>query len=196
MVPMVVEKTSNSERVFDIFSQLLRDRIIVISTDINDQMAASVTAQLLFLEAQDPTKDIHMYINSPGGSVLSGLAIVDCMSMISNDIFSYTMGQSASMGSIIASSATKGKRFMLPNARHLLHCVSSGNQGTAVDMKIAMAETLRLNTLLTNIYVKNTGQTFEKLEHDMSRDFFLSAEEAIAYGLADEIVTKRQLKSI
>jgi ATP-dependent Clp protease, protease subunit len=118
MVPMVVEKTSNSERVFDIFSQLLRDRIIVISTDINDQMAASVTAQLLFLEAQDPTKDIHMYINSPGGSVLSGLAIVDCMSMISNDIFSYTMGQSASMGSIIASSATKGKRFMLPNARH------------------------------------------------------------------------------
>lgn len=194
MVPMVVETTSKGERAYDIYSRLLRDRVIVIYSDVNDQMAASITAQLLFLEAEDPTKDINLYINSPGGSVLSGLQIVDCMNMISNDIVSYTMGQAASMGSIIASSATKGKRFMLPNARHLLHCVSSGNQGTAIDMKIAMAETLRLNTVLTNIYVKNTGQTFEKLEQDMSRDFFLSAEEAIAYGLADEIVTKRQLK--
>lgn len=194
MVPMVVETTSKGERAYDIYSRLLRDRVIVIYSDVNDQMAASITAQLLFLEAEDPTKDINLYINSPGGSVLSGLQIVDCMNMISNDIVSYTMGQAASMGSIIASSATKGKRFMLPNARHLLHCVSSGNQGTAIDMKIAMAETLRLNTVLTNIYVKNTGQTFEKLEQDMSRDFFLSAEEAITYGLADEIVSKRQLK--
>ena len=191
MVPMVVEKTSSSERAYDVFSLILKERGIFIYGEINDALCSSVVAQLLYLEAQDPTKDINLYINSQGGSVLSGLTVVNCLKILKAPVASFVLGQAASMGSIIASAATKGKRYMLPYSRAMLHQVSSGSQGTYLDMKIALAETERLNELLTNMYVDFTGQPYEKLKEDMSRDFFLTPEEAVAYGLADHVMTER-----
>jgi ATP-dependent Clp protease protease subunit len=188
---MVVEQTSKGERSYDIYSRLLKDRVIMLHTDVNEQSASVIVAQLLFLEAENPDKDINFYINSPGGSVIAGLSILDTMNFIKSDISTIVMGQAASMGSLLASSGTKGKRFMLPSARHMIHQVSSGTRGTAIDMKIALEETLALNKYLTEIYVKNTGQTFDKLEHDMSRDKFMSATESVEYGLADRIITNR-----
>lgn len=188
---MVLEQTSKGERSYDIYSRLLRDRIIMLHTDVNEQSASVIVAQLLFLEAENPDKDINFYINSPGGSVIAGLSILDTMNFIKCDISTIVMGQGASMGSLLASSGTKGKRFMLPSARHMIHQVSSGTRGTAIDMKIALEETLALNKYLTEIYVKNTGQTFERLEQDMSRDKFMSAQESVAYGLADKVITDR-----
>ena len=191
LIPMVVEQTSKGERSYDIYSRLLKDRVIMLHTDVNEQSASVIVAQLLFLEAENPDKDINFYINSPGGSVIAGLSILDTMNFIKSDISTIVMGQAASMGSLLASSGTKGKRFMLPSARHMIHQVSSGTRGTAIDMKIALEETLALNKYLTEIYVKNTGQTFDKLEHDMSRDKFMSATESVEYGLADRIITNR-----
>lgn len=191
LIPMVVEQTSKGERSYDIYSRLLKDRVIMLHTDVNEQSASVIVAQLLFLEAENPDKDINFYINSPGGSVIAGLSILDTMNFIKCDVSTIVMGQAASMGSLLASSGTKGKRFMLPSARHMIHQVSSGTRGTAIDMKIALEETLSLNRYLTEIYVKNTGQTYEKLEQDMSRDKFMSAEEAVAYGLADQVISKR-----
>jgi ATP-dependent Clp protease protease subunit len=188
---MVLEQTSKGERSYDIYSRLLRDRIIMLHTDVNEQSASVIVAQLLFLEAENPDKDINFYINSPGGSVIAGLSILDTMNFIKCPVSTIVMGQAASMGSLLASSGTKGKRFMLPSARHMIHQVSSGTRGTAIDMKIALEETLALNKYLTEIYVKNTGQTFDKLEHDMSRDKFMSATESVQYGLADKIITNR-----
>lgn len=194
LIPNVLERTGNSERSYDLFSRMLKDRIIFVKGEVNDDMASIVSSSLLFLRAEDPKKDIQMYINSPGGSVIAGLEIVDCMNYVAGNgdlsISTTVMGQAASMGSIIASSGTVGKRYILPNARHLMHCVSSGTQGTAIDMKIAMAETERLNELLLNIYVTNTGHSYDKILADMSRDFFLSATQSVEYGLADSVLLK------
>lgn len=163
----------------------------MLTEDVNEHTASIIVAQMLFLESESPEKDILFYINSPGGSVIAGLAILDTMDFIKCDVSTVVMGQAASMGSLLASSGTKGKRFILPNARHMIHQVSSGSKGTAIDMRIQLEETLKLNTLLTEIYVKNTGKTFAELENDMSRDKFMSATESVAYGLVDEIITSR-----
>jgi ATP-dependent Clp protease protease subunit len=189
---MVVEQTSKGERSYDIYSRLLRDRVIMLHTDVNEQSASVIVAQLLFLEAENPDKDINFYINSPGGSVIAGLSILDTMNFIKCDVSTIVMGQAASMGSLLASAGARGKRFMLPSARHMIHQVSSGTRGTAIDMKIALEETLALNRYLTEIYVRNTGQTFERLEQDMSRDKYMSAQDSIDYGLADKIITTRE----
>jgi ATP-dependent Clp protease, protease subunit len=191
LVPIVLEQTSKGERSYDIYSRLMKDRIVILDTDVNSHSASLIVAQLLFLEADDPDADILFYINSPGGSVTAGLSILDTMNFIKPDVSTIVLGQACSMGSLLASSGTKGKRLMLPNSRHMIHQVSSGTEGTAIDMKIALEETLRLNKALTEIYVGNTGKSYEELEKDMSRDFFMTPSESIAYGLADEIVTKR-----
>ena len=191
LVPIVLEQTSKGERSYDIYSRLLRDRVILLEGEVHDQMANLIVAQMLYLESEDPSADISMYINSPGGSVTAGLAILDTMQFIKPDIQTIIMGHACSMGSLLASSGTKGKRFMLPRSRHMIHQVSSGTRGTAIDMKIALEETLRLNKTLTEIYVENTGKTYEQLEKDMSRDYYMDANESVAYGLADKILTSR-----
>lgn len=191
LVPIVIEHTSKGERSYDIYSRLLKDRVILLEGEVHDQMANLIVAQLLFLESEDPDKDIYLYINSPGGSVTAGLAILDTMQFIKPDIQTIIMGHACSMGSLLASSGTKGKRFMLPRSRHMIHQVSSGTRGTAIDMKIALEETLRLNKTLTEIYVENTGKTYEQLEKDMSRDCYMDATESVAYGLADKILASR-----
>lgn len=191
LVPMVLERTSAGERSYDLYSRLLKDRIVMLDTDVNEHSASLVVAQLLFLEADDPEKDVLFYINSPGGAVTAGLAILDTMQFIKPDISTIVMGHACSMGSLLASSGTKGKRFMLPRARHMIHQVSSGTRGTAIDMKIALEETLRLNKTLTEIYVENTGKPYEQLEKDMSRDFYMDAIESVAYGLADKVLVSR-----
>lgn len=188
---MVVEQTSKGERSYDIYSRLLRDRVVILHDEVNDQTASIVVAQLLFLESESD-KDIHFYINSPGGSVIAGLSILDTMRFIKCDVSTIVMGQAASMGSLLASSGTKGKRLILPSARHMIHQVSSGTRGTAIDMKIALEETLKLNQYLTEIYVQNTGKTYKQLEKDMSRDKFMSAQESVDYGLVDQIITHRE----
>jgi len=191
LVPMVLENTSRGERSYDIYSRLLRDRIIMLDGEVNSHSASLIVAQLLFLESENPDKDISFYINSPGGSVTDGLSILDTMNFIRPDISTIVVGQAASMGSLLASSGTPGKRLILPYARHMIHQVSSGTRGTAIDMKIALEETLKLNTMLTEIYVKNTGKDYQQLEKDMSRDCFMSAEQSVAYGLADQVIHKR-----
>lgn len=191
LVPIVLEQTAKGERSYDIYSRLLRDRVILLEGEVHDQMANLIVAQLLYLESENPDADISMYINSPGGSVTAGLAILDTMQFIKPDIQTIIMGHACSMGSLLASSGTKGKRFMLPRSRHMIHQVSSGTRGTAIDMKIALEETLRLNRTLTEIYVENTGKSYEQLEKDMSRDYYMDANESVAYGLADKILTSR-----
>ena len=190
LIPMVVEQTSKGERSYDIYSRLLKDRIIMLHDDVNEHSASVIVAQLLFLESESD-KDIHFYINSPGGSVIAGLSILDTMRFVKCDVSTIVMGQAASMGSLLASSGTPGKRLILPSARHMIHQVSSGTRGTAIDMKIALEETLKLNEYLTNIYVENTGKTYQQLELDMSRDKFMSAQESVDYGLADKIISRR-----
>jgi ATP-dependent Clp protease protease subunit len=195
LVPIVIEQTAKGERSYDIYSRLMRDRVILLEGEVHDQMANLIVAQLLFLESEG-SQDIYMYINSPGGSVTAGLAILDTMKFIKPDVHTIVMGHACSMGSLLASSGTKGKRAILPNARHMIHQVSSGTRGTAIDMKIALTETLRLNKTLTEIYVDNTGKTYEQLEKDMSRDFYMDAHECIEYGLVDKILTKREIPNI
>lgn len=190
-IPTVIEKTSHGERAYDLYSRLLKDRIVMLNGPVNDQSANIVVAQMLFLESENSDQDINLYINSPGGSVTAGLAILDTMSFIKPDISTVAMGCVASMGSLIASSGTKGKRIMLPHCTHMIHQVSSGAKGTAMDMEISIKETLRLNNLLTNLYVKNTGKSFEQLKQDMSRDFYMDANQSIDYGLADKILFNR-----
>ena len=190
LVPMVLEQTSKGERAYDIYSRMLRDRVILLEGEVHDQMANLVVAQLLYLESEGD-KDISIYINSPGGSVTAGLAILDTLQFIKPDVQTIVIGHACSMGSLIASSGTKGKRYILPRARHMIHQVSSGTRGTAIDMKIALEETLRLNKTLTEIYVENTGKTYEQLEKDMSRDFYMNAQECVEYGLVDKILTSR-----
>ena len=191
LVPMVIEKSSQGERAMDILSRLLRDRIIILNDEVNQYTAGLIVAQMLYLESENPDRDILFYVNSPGGSVTDGLAILDTMQFIKCDVSTVVMGSACSMGSLLASSGTPGKRLMLPHARHMIHQVSSGSRGTALDMKIQLEETLRLNKMLTEIYVKNTGKTYEQLFETMKFDTFLSADEAVANGLADQVIYKR-----
>ena len=190
LIPMVVEQEAHGERSYDLYSRLMKDRIIMLDTDVNEHSASIIVAQLLFLQSQG-NDDINFFINSPGGNVVAGLSILDTMNFIKPDVSTIVIGQACSMGSLLASSGAKGKRKMLPSARHMIHQVSSGSQGTAIDMKIQLEETLRLNKLLTEIYVSNTGKTYDELEKDMSRDFFMTPTQSIEYGLVDEIIKSR-----
>ena len=192
-VPTVLEKTSNGERAYDIYSRLLRDRIVMLDTDVNEHSASLLVAQLLFLESEDPDKDILFYINSPGGSVTAGMAIYDTMQFIKPDVSTIVMGQACSMGSLLSTAGAAGKRLMLPHARHMIHQPSGGARGQATDIQIQAQEILKMKEYLTQIYVdhNSAGKTFEQFSADMERDNFMSAKEALAYGLVDEIITKR-----
>jgi ATP-dependent Clp protease protease subunit len=192
LVPIVLEQTSKGERSYDIYSRMLRDRVILLEGEVHDQMANLVVAQLLYLESEGE-KDISVYINSPGGSVTAGMAIYDCMQFIKPDVMTIVMGQACSMGSLLAQAGAKGKRYMLPNARHMIHQPSGGARGQATDMLIQVEEILEMKRNLTNIYVKHNsaGKTFEDLTRDMERDNFMSADQAVKYGLADSVITKR-----
>lgn len=193
LVPIVIEQSSRGERSYDIYSRLLRDRVILLEGEISDQMANLIVAQLLFLESEDPDKDINLYINSPGGSVTAGLAVLDTMQFINCDVSTIVMGQACSMGSLLAQAGAKGKRFILPNARHLIHQPSGGSKGQATDMLIQVNEILAMKKNLTNIYVRHNsaGKTFEELTADMERDNIMDANAAVDYGLADKVITKR-----
>lgn len=193
LVPIVLEQTSRGERSYDIYSRLLRDRVILLEGEVHDQMANLIVAQLLYLESENPDKDISLYINSPGGSVTAGMAIYDAMQFIQPDVSTIVMGQACSMGSLLAQAGAPGKRLMLPNARHMIHQPSGGARGQATDMEIQVKEILEMKKNLTGIYVKHNskGKTFEELVKDMERDFFMSAQQALDYGLADKILDKR-----
>ena len=192
MVPMVVEQTGSGERGYDIYSRLLKDRIILLGTPIDDEVANLIIAQLLFLQAEDPKKDIDLYINSPGGSVTAGLAIYDTMQILSCDVKTYCLGQCASMGAVLLAAGAAGKRYALPNSRIMIHQPWGGAQGTASDINIQAKEILRLRSMLNGILASHTGQTLKKITADTDRDFFMSAEEAVAYGLVDQVVGKRK----
>ena len=193
LVPMVLEQTSKGERSYDIYSRLLRDRVVLLEGEVHDQMANLIVAQLLYLESEDPERDISLYINSPGGSVTAGMAIYDTMQFIKPDVHTIVMGQACSMGSLLAQAGSPGKRYMLPNARHMIHQPSGGARGQATDMLIQVEEILSMKKNLTGIYVKHNsaGRTFEELTADMERDNFMSAQQAVDYGLADRIVQNR-----
>ena len=195
LIPMVLEQTSRGERSYDIYSRLLRDRVILLEGEVHDQMANLIVAQLLFLESEDPAKDIFMYINSPGGSVTAGMAIYDTMQFIRPDVQTIVMGQACSMGSLLAQAGAAGKRKMLPNARHMIHQPSGGARGMQSDIEITYKEITHLKKRLTEIYVQHNsaGKTYEDFERDMDRDKFMSAEEALSYGLIDQIITKREV---
>jgi ATP-dependent Clp protease protease subunit len=195
LVPVVLEQTSRGERSYDIYSRLLRDRVILLEGEVHDQMANLIVAQLLFLESEDPAKDIFMYINSPGGSVTAGMAIYDTMQFIRPDVQTIVMGQACSMGSLLAQAGAAGKRKMLPNARHMIHQPSGGARGMQSDIEISYKEITHLKKRLTEIYVQHNsaGKTYEDFERDMDRDKFMSAQEALSYGLIDQIITKREV---
>lgn len=190
MIPVVIEQTSRGERSYDIYSRLLKDRIIMLTGQVEDNMANSIIAQLLFLDAQDPTKDIYLYVNTPGGSVSAGLAIVDTMNFIKADVQTIVMGTAASMGTIIASSGTKGKRFMLPNAEYLIHQPMGGTGGGTqqTDMAIAAEHLLKTRIKLEKILADNSGKTVKQIHKDAERDYWMSAEETLAYGFIDQIM--------
>lgn len=188
LIPIVIEQTGRSERAYDIYSRLLKDRIIFIGTAIDDHVANTVIAQLLFLQTDDPDKDIHLYINSPGGIVSSGLAIYDTIQYVKSDIATYCIGQAASMGALLLSAGTKGKRFALPNARVMIHQPMGGFQGQATDIEIHAREILRIKESLNNILSYHTGQPLEKIRADTDRDFFMSGIEAKEYGIVDEVI--------
>lgn len=193
LVPMVIEQTGRGERSFDIYSRLLKERIIFLSEGVDDSMANIVIAQLLFLEAEDSEKDIYLYINSPGGVVTAGMAIFDTMQYIKANVSTICMGQAASMGALLLTAGHKGKRYALPNARIMIHQPLGGAQGQATDIQIQNQEIQRLKKVLNDILVKQTGQPLSKIEKDTDRDFFLSAEEAVKYGLIDEVITTADL---
>ena len=189
-IPYVVEQTGRGERSYDIYSRLLKDRIIMLSGEVNDQVASTIVAQLLFLEAQDPDKDIYFYINSPGGVITSGLSMFDTMNYIKPDIVTICMGQAASMGAFLLSSGTPGKRYALPNARIMIHQPSGGAQGQSTDIQIQAEEIQRLKDSLNEIMAKNCGKKAKQLEKDTERDNFMSSKEAVEYGLIDKVLTK------
>lgn len=188
LVPIVVEKSGHGERAYDIYSRLLKDRIIFIGTAIDDTVANLIIAQLLFLQNEDAAKDINVYINSPGGSVTAGLAIYDTMQFVKPDVCTYCLGQASSMGSLLLAAGKKGKRYALPYSRIMIHQPWGGAQGTASDISIQAKEILRMKEELTRILAKHSGQAFEKVMADCDRDFFMSAEEAKTYGLVDEVI--------
>jgi ATP-dependent Clp protease, protease subunit len=191
VVPMVIESSGRGERAYDIYSLLLKERIIFLGTPIDDQVANVIVAQLLFLNREDPEKTIHMYINSPGGQIYSGLAIYDTMKMISNPISTYAIGFSASFGTVILAAGTKGQRYALPHATIHMHQPLGGAQGQASDIEIHAKEILRLRARLNEILAESTGQTLEAIEHDTERDFFLDAKQAVEYGLVDEVLKNK-----
>lgn len=193
LVPMVIEKTGQGERAMDIYSRLLNERIIFLNGGVDDHSANLVVAQMLHLESADSEKDIHFYINSPGGVVTAGMSVYDTMQFIKPDVCTYVMGQACSMGSLLATAGAKGKRYMLPYARHMIHQPSGGARGQATDMEIQVKEILKIKKELTQIYVNHNsaGKTFDQFAADMERDFFMDAKEALAYGLIDKIVDKR-----
>ncbi len=192
LIPMVIEQTGRGERAYDIYSRLLKDNIIFIGTPIDDNVANVVIAQLLFLEAENPDKDISIYINSPGGTVSAGLAIYDTMQFIKPDISTICIGQAASMGAVLLAGGTKGKRFSLPNSRILIHQPMGGMQGQASDIQIHANEIARIKSLLNNILAGHTGKPVSQIEKDTDRDNIMSPEEAISYGLMDRIITKKE----
>lgn len=193
LIPMVVEQTERGfERAYDIYSRLLKDRIIFVGTPIDDNVANTIIAQLLFLEAEDPDKDINLYINNPGGVVTSGLAVYDTMQYIKPDISTICMGQATSMGAMLLAAGTKGKRFALPHSRIMIHQPLGGVQGQATDIDIQAREILRMRDKLNEIFVEHTGQSVEKIRKDTDRDFFMTAEQAKEYGIIDEVISKRK----
>jgi ATP-dependent Clp protease protease subunit len=193
LVPMVIEKTSTGERAFDIYSRLLNERIVFLNGPVDDTVSNSIVAQMLHLESADSDKDIAFYINSPGGVVTAGMAIYDTMQFIKPEVCTYVMGQACSMGSLLAQAGAAGKRYMLPNARHMIHQPSGGARGQATDMEIQVKEILAMKKSLTEIYVRHNskGRTYDQLIQDMERDKFMSAQEALEYGLVDHVVEKR-----
>ena len=193
LVPVVVEQTSRGERSYDIYSRLLNDRIIFLSDEVNDVTASLVVAQMLYLEAQDPDKDIFLYINSPGGSITSGLAIYDTMNYIKCDVSTICVGMAASMGAFLLSSGAKGKRFALPNAEVMIHQPLGGMQGQATDIKIHADRIIRIKAKLNKLLAEQTGKPLETIERDTERDNFMTADEACAYGLVDKVITKKEL---
>ena len=191
LIPIVVERDGRAERAYDIYSRLLKERIIFLGADINDDLANLVIAQMLFLESEDPDKDINLYINTPGGLVTAGLAIYDTMQYIKPDVSSICMGQASSMGAVLLAAGTKGKRYALPHSRILLHQPMGGFQGPATDVDIQAREILRLREELNNILVHHTGQSVEKIQKDTDRDFYMTGQQAKEYGIIDEVVTER-----
>jgi len=192
LVPMVVEQTSRGERAFDIYSRLLKDNIIFLGTPIDDQIANLIVAHLLFLEAEDPEKDINIYINSPGGSITAGMAVYDTMQFIRPDVTTICVGQCASMGALLLAAGTKGKRFALPNSRILIHQPTGGTSGQATDIRIQAEEIIRMRELTSQIIATHTGQPFEQVERDVERDRIMSAAQARDYGLIDEVIAHRE----
>ncbi|TKX31839.1 ATP-dependent Clp endopeptidase proteolytic subunit ClpP [Campylobacter aviculae] len=190
VIPYVIEKSSRGERSYDIYSRLLKDRIVMLSGEIHDELAASIVAQLLFLEAEDPQKDIYLYINSPGGVITSGFSIYDTMNYIKPDVCTICIGQAASMGAFLLSCGAEGKRFALPHSRIMIHQPLGGARGQATDIEIQAKEILRLKTILNDILAKNTKQKVAKIAKDTERDFFMSAQEAKEYGLIDKVLEK------
>ncbi len=193
LIPIVIEQSSRGERAYDIYSRLLKDRIIFMGEQVHDSMANTVIAQMLFLESEDPDKDINLYINSPGGSVTAGLAIYDTMQYIRPDIATICMGQATSMGALLLAAGAKGKRYALPHARVMIHQPLGGAQGQATDIDIQAKEIMKIKELIHKILVKHTGQALEKIRHDTERDYFMDAEEAMRYGIVDRIITEREM---
>ncbi|WP_309692161.1 ATP-dependent Clp protease proteolytic subunit [Armatimonas sp.] len=191
-IPGVIEQDARGSREQDLFSRLLKDRIIILGEEVDDQQASIIVGSLLFLEKQDPDSDIEFYVNSPGGSVTAGLAIYDTMQLLRCDVATICMGMAASMGAVLLAGGTKGKRFALPNARVMIHQVSAGFRGTAGDIDVQAREILKTNDQLARILQKHTGQDLDKLKHDIQRDYFLSAEESVAYGLIDEVLVREK----
>jgi ATP-dependent Clp protease protease subunit len=196
MVPIVIEQSGRGERAYDIYSRLLRERVIFLVGPVNDQTANLVVAQLLFLESENPDKDVSLYINSPGGSVSAGMSIYDTMQFIKPDVSTLCMGLAASMGAVLLAAGAKGKRFALPNSRIMIHQPSGGAQGQATDIEIQAREILYIRERLNKLYVEHTGQPLEKIELDMERDRFMNAEDAKTYGLIDEVLDKRAVDTV
>ena len=196
LIPIVIEQTGRGERAFDIFSRLLKDRIVFLGSPVTDEVANVITAQLLFLESEDPERDIHFYINSPGGSVTAGLAIYDTMQYIRPEVSTLCLGQAASMAAWLLASGARGKRYALPHARIMIHQPLGGVQGPAVDIDIQAREILRLREQLNNILVKHTGQSLKKIEKDTDRDLFMTGKQAVEYGLVDEVIVSRSIKKV
>jgi ATP-dependent Clp protease protease subunit len=196
LIPIVIEQTGRGERAFDIFSRLLKDRIVFLGSPVTDEVANVITAQMLFLESEDPERDIHFYVNSPGGSVTAGLAIYDTMQYIKPDVSTLCIGQAASMAAWLLSAGSRGKRYALPHARIMIHQPLGGVQGQAVDIDIQAREILRLREQLNNILVKHTGQSLKKVEKDTDRDMFLTSKQAVEYGLVDEVIVSRSIKKV
>jgi ATP-dependent Clp protease, protease subunit len=196
LIPIVVEQTSRGERAYDIYSRLLKDRIIFIGEDVHDGMANTIIAQMLFLESEDPDKDINIYINSPGGVVTAGLAIYDTMQYIKPDIATICMGQASSMGALLLAAGAKNKRYALPHARVMIHQPLGGFQGQATDIAIQAKEIMKVKENIHNILVRHTGQPMDKVRNDTERDFFMSSQDALEYGIIDKVISKREIKEV